>query len=170
MPRRYCAELNLLSASGVGVQSHQGAHSKAPTKARIAIDAPRKGGNMRRRSSEPYVLAKSGGSTAPDLPPMLHYNCEKRYFVQELDHFAGEAAATICSFRGAKYSVYLVTQRSKHAVLYSFGSSEFRPSCILRLVKLVLAARRICIPLSLVAVVLRKLADCLPQRLAAPCN
>lgn len=102
---RYCKALNLLTATATAAVKPARSRRQASLRSVPPADSDNissssrsgglgasKGALPRRRSSGPYVLAQSTGSTAPDLPPVLHYNCQKHYFKQRLDHFAAEAA------------------------------------------------------------------------------
>lgn len=68
------------SGSAAGSPQQQEAASLSPGSRRRASSSISSGAR--------YILAQTAASVAPDLPPVLHYNCQKHVFLQRLDHFA----------------------------------------------------------------------------------
>jgi hypothetical protein len=103
---RYCKALNIVHAAA---PSSVAAEETAPSTASSSgdldlapsaqptqpIDSQQKHRGFQRRrssisSSEPYILQSSGGTTNPELPPVLDFKCVKHNFTQVMDHFGGK--------------------------------------------------------------------------------
>jgi hypothetical protein len=88
--RTSAAAVTIAQVGSSGSSSATGSAQQQVAAASVSSGSRRRAGSI--SSGARYVLAQTAASASPELPPVLHNNCQKHFFLQKLDHFAASPA------------------------------------------------------------------------------